>query len=49
MRKALDTLKKGPYARSFEDYGLIHRLEKAVYVKTLNSSTQSKVEAFFAL
>ena len=49
MIRALDTLKKGLYAHGFEDYGLIHRLERAVYVKSLDSLTDSKVEALFAL
>lgn len=49
MRKALDILKTGLYARGFDDYGLIHRLERAVHVKSLDSLTQSKVDAFFAL
>ena len=49
MIGALDTLKKRLYAHGFEDYGLIHRLERAVYVKNLDSLTRSEVEAFFAV
>ena len=49
MIRALDNVKKGLYDYGFENYGLIHRLKRAVCVKTLDSLTQSKVEAFFAL